>query len=165
MYPSDAFLFSREMSNSEHLQTNPGRVFQGLDFMRMASERQSCFLYSPLPVLNVDLFPGQHPRNGSPSTGWYCQLLPHWPGSHLTPAPSSFPLPSSPLLITLLLFSSIILITAKLKYYFVSQIQLLCIHLSIHPFILPFFFSLLMGIYFTLCPYESKGHLIPSVCI
>lgn len=61
------FSFSRETSNSEHLQTDPGHVVQGLDFMLMASERQSCFLYSLLPLLNVDFF--QHPQNGSASTG------------------------------------------------------------------------------------------------
>ena len=152
------------MSNSEHLQTDPGPVVQGLDFMPMASERQSRFLYSLLPVLNVGLFPGQHPQNGSASTGWHCQLLLHWPGSHRTPAPSSFLLPSLPLPF----FSSYsfsLVLSLQLQYYFASQIPLLCIHLSIHPFILPFIFFLLMGIYFPHCPYESKDHLIPSACI
>ena len=157
------FFFSRETSNSEHLQTDPGHVVQGLDFMLMASERQSRFLYSLLPVLNVDLFPT--------SPEWFCI---HWlmPSVMTTLAresrnsctfllPSALS-PSSLLLIIVLIFSSIILITAKLKYYFVSWIQLLCLHLSIHPFILPFNFFLLMGIYFPHCPYESKDHLTPS---
>ena len=55
----------------------------------------------------------------------------------------------------------------SIKYYFVSQIQLLCNHLSTHPPIQPSFpfLFLSMSIYRSHCPNEGKDCLLPGVCL